>query len=964
MARSIIFLALVCCLNASLSLGRETVLFDFGWRMTLGDIGNAGNCPASSFPTNFSNVECLGLQQAQAHSSDECRGACCLDMNCAIWQYANDQGCWIGNSNDCNHPNNDWVGGGRQTPAPPSPNGPTSRSYDDSTWEIIDAPHDSLITGIYNQTEIRGQGYLPKNTTWYRKHFNIPTERKGQAVWVYFEGVFRGSTVFLNGQLLNYHDSGYTSFPVRLDTATEVYYGDGKDNENVITVRATYSGESGWWYEGSGIYRHVQLVSADKIHIIPDSIYGAINVTGKIMAHDENDLSKGMYSDGVLFYPRAEIESDNINDVELHFTIFDQNGQQMAEELKGRPNRQYSKRLESSVMLDNIELWSNLRPYFYTLQVQVMSGSNVLDAVNVTIGARQAHWDSNTGFSLNGVPFVWRGFNNHNNFAGVGMALPDRINLFKAQSMRAVGANAWRMSHNPPIPVMLDILDRLGIIVWDENREFGNNDIWVMNQRDMVKRDRNHPSIMTWSFCNEGGCNPANADIVGYSFRDVSYDEDGFRPVAANIIPRIGLQLGAAIDVMGFSHQPGSQFDSFHGSNSKQPLIGSECCSCTTQRGEDVGNSSGFVLGNFNANCNKDQTEAQLDRKFVAGCMVWTLFDYYGEPAFGWPHVSSSYGSIDLAGFAKASAYWYRSWWLHSGKKNQTTKGNDVTYNAPVLINPGANPSEDNTKDGYLIHIVQHWDPRPNGDSRVVQVYTNAPSAELFVNGKSQGVVNVTWQGWAEWDNIKYASGNLTANALIGSNSETRSSTIMARHTRITTGGPSKITAGVDVPSASTGTGSALVLDGQDTGMVHAAIRDSNGNLVNMASNNITFKIVSGPGRIVGVGNGNPACHEPNQATWRSAYHGLARAIVQVTMDQASPQLHRKRLMQIDRDGGVRTTIVAPGYEQQPLEDIVVEVSAEGLGSAQVTIPVSTDADRDGVLSVAGRWNSPSSPSL
>ena len=939
--------------------GRETVLFDFGWRAHLGDIGNILDCPVSAFSKNLSNVECLGLTQAQGRNSDECRGSCCMDTGCAIWQYANDQGCWIGNSADCNHPNNDWVGGGRQVPAPPptpSPTGPTSKGYDDSSWELVDVPHDGIITGNYNQSGIRGQGYLPKNTTWYRKHFNIPTEWKGEAIWVYFEGIFRGSTVFLNGQLLNYHDSGYTSFPVRLDSATNVNYGDGKDNENVLAVRATYSGESGWWYEGNGIYRHVHLVSANQSHILPDSVYGASNVTGKIMAHDTNDLSKGMYSDEVLFYPKAELV-DSTGNVDIRFTIFDQSGLQVGQMYKGKKvNNRYSNRRGSFVMMNNIELWSNLRPYFYTLQAEVVSGSDVLDAVNVTIGVRKAHWDPNTGFSLNDVPFIWRGFNNHNNFAGVGMAIPDRVNLFKAQSMRAVGANAWRMSHNPPTPILLDILDRLGIVVWDENREFGIDNVWIINQRDMVKRDRNHPSIMAWSFCNEGGCNPANSDIIGLAFRDVSYDEDGFRPVTANMIPRIGLQLGSAIDVMGFSHQSGKVFDDFHASYSNQPIIGSECCSCTTQRGEDVANNSAFTLSNFNADCNKDQTEAQLDRKFVAGCMVWSLFDYYGEPSFGWPHVSSSFGSIDLAGFAKASAYWYRSWWLYSAKKNQTTKGNDVTYNAPMLVNPGAKPTEDDNSTGYLIHIVQNWNPRDNGDSRTIQVYTNSPSAELFVNGASQGVVNVNWQGWAQWNNIKYAAGNLTANALTGTG-DTSPRAVVATHIRVTMGNPAKILVGVDVPSESTGTGSALVLDGQDTGMIHAAIVDSNGNVVNSASHNVTFKIVSGPGRIIGVGNGNPACHEPNQATWRSAYHGLARAIIQVTKDQSSSLLHRKRLMQIDSDGGIRTIIVPPGFEE-PLEDIIIEASVEGLGSSQVSIPVSTDADKDGVLNIAERWYS------
>ena len=202
------------------------------------------------------------------------------------------------------------------------------------------------------------------------------------------------------------------------------------------------------------------------------------------------------------------------------------------------------------------------------------------------------------------------------------------------------------MSHNPPIPVLLDILDRVGVVVWDENRQFGDNDIWIDNQRDMVKRDRNHPSVMVWSFCNEAGCN-LNSDeqAVGQKFKDASKDEDKFRPVSANQNGHIGGGLSSVIDVQGFSHRSGATFDSYHKEFPNKPLIGSECCSCRTQRGEDFTESNQFT--NFNADCNQEQTGYELDRKFVVGCMVWTLFDYYGEPTpFGSVNQESMYDAI------------------------------------------------------------------------------------------------------------------------------------------------------------------------------------------------------------------------------------------------------------------------------------------------------------------------------
>ena len=165
------------------------------------------------------------------------------------------------------------------------------------------------------------------------------------------------------------------------------------------------------------------------------------------------------------------------------------------------------------------------------------------------------------------------------------MAVPDRINLFRGQMMRAVGANSWRMSHNPPLPMMLDILDHLGILVWDENREFGENPLWVQNQRDMVRRDRNHPSVMIWSFCNEAGCTNGNANNAPVEFTAASKQEDPFQPVSANMFALTsGQGFSKAIDVQGFSHQHGTAFDQYHQKFPQQPLIGSECCSCNTQR--------------------------------------------------------------------------------------------------------------------------------------------------------------------------------------------------------------------------------------------------------------------------------------------------------------------------------------------------------------------------------------------
>lgn len=934
---------------------RETVNFDFAWRFKLGEDGSTVQCSEKEFPQDLNAVECFDLKRSPVNvtNADDCRGICCANIMCSIWQFANSNGCWLGENIDINcSQNKDWVGGGRDVPAkplPPATNGATSRHYDDSDWEIVDVPHDGLITGVYTENGPKKQAFLPKNSTWYRKHFSLPTDWKGMSIWVYFEGVFRASNIYFNGELLLYHDSGYTSFSARLDNATSVFYGDMVENDNLLVVESSSIGGSGWWYEGGGIYRHVHLISTSHVHFVFDGVYCASSPVGSIHSHDSKDISKGLYADVATFKITAVVvnEGNFEEKVYLYTTLYDETGKKVGSgdtpynTMGGNQNI----KIYISFNISNAELWSPARPYLYTLKCDTFDGSYT-DSINITIGIRTSHWDPNVGFSLNGMPFTWRGFNNHNDFTGVGIAVPDRINLFRAQAMRAVGANSWRMSHNPPIPVLLDIMDSVGILVWNENREFGDNFMWVQNQRDMVRRDRNHPSVIIWSFCNEAGCNHGDQDeTIGNEFKNVSREEDPYRHVTANMNGDIGGGLTMVIDVQGLSHRYGVDFDTFHKNFPYKPLIGSECCSCVTQRGEDFP-IKGRILSNFNADCISEQTEYQLNRKFVSGCMVWTLFDYYGEPSsIGWPQVSSSFGSIDLAGFAKASAYWYRSWWLYNAMKNDSTGGIDVPINPPKLVNSDAAPSEDNEEDGYLVHIVEHWEPNEQVSTRTIHVYTNAPIAELFINDKSQGVQQIMWQGWAQW-NVAFSPGNLTATAYIDQHS------VVATHTILTTGTPTKIVAYLDVPSEDTGTGSALLLNGQDTGMVSAAILDSNGRVSHNSALNVTFSIVSGPGRVIGVGNGNPACHEPNQVSWRSAYHGLARAVIQVTEDHTSPTRHR--ILEIDRDGSKRTLIVDPLVSiATAIDGIVVQVSAPGVGSSTVMIPVSTDSITHDTLNVA-----------
>ena len=951
-----IVIVTVLCVAHPTQQQREDINFNFGWRFSL---GYTIQCPANAYSRKLEDIECDGLLPTR-NTKQECRDACCEDILCSAWQYSDKQGCRIGQIANCTKkPGEGWTGEERDTPAamPPASDGPGSKEFNDTSWEIVDLPHDGIINGTFAETNLKSHGYLPLNTTWYRKHFNLPADWKGKAIWLYFEGVYRASVTYVNGEPIHYQDSGYTSFMVRLDNVSSLAYGEGGENENIIAVKASSGGAtaySGHWYEGGGIYRPAHLVSADPVHFVPDGVYGASQVVGPIGDHDPNDPSKGQFADAE-FIPVAEVVNTKETQVEamVKFDIYDENGQTVATVTSQKVNIDAGETVLINTTIpktSKIELWNMARPYLYQMHTYLIttSSQSMIDNVTHSIGVRQTRWDPNTGFYLNGKHFTWRGFNNHNDFTGVGVAVPDRVNLFRGQMMRAAGGNSWRMSHNPPVSGLLEVLDRIGIVVWDENRLMGNNIHWMNNHRDMVRRDRNHPSIMVWSFCNEQECVYGFSSTVAEKFKEITTKADPFRPVSANQNFNFGNGLSQVIDIQGVSHRDGDMFDTIHSRMPTKPVIGSECCSCLTQRGEDVADSSKKIIGSFNADCNQQESGYQLDRKFVAGCMIWTLFDYFGEPSpYGWPLVVGSFGSFDAAGFPKPSAYWYRTWWYYSAKSNASDSGYDVPVNPPPLPDPYASASQENFQDGYIIHIVQSWEQLANVTNYTIQAYTNAPMAELTVNGKSQGKVNVNWQGWAQWSDIPYSPGKITATALDSQNQ------IKATHIVETAGDPAKVVLTIDAPNEKTGTGSALVLDGQDAGMVAAAVVDAQGRVVPSYSDIVTFHIVRGPGRIIGVGNGDPSCHEPNKASWRSAYHGLARAIIQVTQNAASSLHHRKRLIQIDRDGGVRTYIVPPGDTSPRDEAIVVEASAKGLDSSTVSIPISADTNTHGVLAAA-----------
>ena len=953
---------------------REVINFDFAWRHYSAPVEGSQYERCSGSFIALTNETCSGVRSVGNYpTADDCRALCCLSRYCRGWVYTPaTRTCNIDGETEfsCGQKEPGAVGGMRAVPAEmPELSSEDVKmmqtTFDDSEWEIVDAPHDSLIAGNFSVDGPPRQGNLPYRMSYYRKHFNLPSDWQGKGqTSVYFEGIFRSSYVFLNGVQIAFHESGYTSFSVRLDNVTGVKFGEGKENENVLAIRAQAFGGSGWWYEGGGLYRHNYLVHHENVYISPNG------VLGKFFVDLYDDMPSGIKKHVHVADSELKVETTVIFDdsstkgiVGVEHTLYDEKDKQIAVFAANDTWMQagQEKIFLASQFVRNASLWSPTKTHLYRIETRVIFQNQTVDSVNDTyIGATAVEWLPKSGYVLNRAPLKWRGYCNHNSLAGVGVAVPDRMNLFRAQSMKSIGGNAWRTSHNPPVPGLLNVLDRVGILVWDETRNFGDEDQWATDMRDMVQRDRNHPSVMLWSFCNEAGCLQQNPNItsIGGQFRGAAKSQDPYRPVSANMMTYskklLFSGLTGELDVQGFSHMPGFIFDDFHMLHPNMAILNSECCSCVTQRGEqDV---TPEHLSNFNADCVSEQTLRGISRRFVSGVMVWTLFDYIGEPTpIGWPHVSSSFGSFDLAGFSKAAAYWYRAWWLYNFTHNANTSFEEVdaVHHLPSLIDPEDALGLRGKDNGeFLVHIVQNWEantPDTSATARTIQVYTNAPMVELHVNSKSVGTKSIQWYGWAEFGNITFEAGNLTAVAL------SSSGTPLANHTRLTASNAMAIRLALDVPSVSTGTGQALVLDGQDTGMIRAMVVDSHGTVVPSSSHRITFNVSSGPGRIIGVGNGDPACHENNKASTRSAYHGLARAIVQVSINSAMPQRVRHRLAQIDSESGKYTVLVNPGDEEKYTfsDGIVVSAASLGLTSATITIPVTNDIEQHNVLATA-----------
>lgn len=732
-----------------------------------------------------------------------------------------------------------------------------SPDVDDQAWREVQLPHDYIVEGEYTPKAATDHGSLPVYPAWYRRKFSLDASDADKCVWLYFEGVFRNARIYVNGHLISRHPGGYTSFHVDLTDA--VRFGE----ENLLAVSVNPEDFEGWWYEGGGIYRHVWLNVADKVHVAPWGVYATSEVS------NVTDNPSAMLRIETMVANRTA-DSQNCSVVT---TVLDPKGHKVgtatdviavapspipADARKkilssndiDQPSYLHSgTSLAQEIHLSSVRLWSLEERNLYTVVTEVLRDGKVVDRHRQKFGIRTLRFDPNDGFFLNEKAVKLNGVCNHQDFVGVGIGMSDSLLYYRMRKLQEFGCNAIRCSHNPMTPAMYEACDELGLLVMDENRHPGSAIVgkaWdgqpydnTWHVESMVLRDRNHPSVIMWSMWNEEWDiqnRPFGREIMAALIRAVHL-HDKTRPVSCANNSGAEHQawhggVADAEDLLGVNYNY-QDFDILHREYPDKMIFGSEIGSNLECRGVYKTDPVTAHQGSYMTP--EESWQPLGSRRFVAGGFYWTGFDYRGETTpFGWPEINSNFGFLDMCGFPKDQAFYWKAWWQ---------------------------------RDQPLVHIFPHWNwPGKEGQNVPVWCFSNCDEVELFLNGRSLGRKTMPEFRHLQWDEVTYAPGRLEAKGYIKNR-------LVAEKTVETTGAPAAIQL---LPFKH-----HLIANGQDTVPISVAVVDSRGRVVPTAGNRIQFDI-SGAGVNAGVGNGDPSCHEPNQANWHSAFMGycmvLARA--------------------------------------------------------------------------------------
>jgi beta-galactosidase len=704
--------------------------------------------------------------------------------------------------------------------------------FDDSKWRTLNLPHDWAVELPFVHDEVQnshgfkplGRRYPETSVGWYRREFEVPASDEGRRINLEFDGAFRSVLVFVNGCFIGRNDNGYA--PFRFDLTDFLTYG----HKNYIVVRVDASFGDGWFYEGAGIYRHLWLTKTDALHL------------GKWESTVRSSVSSS--SATLTLGTVVQNEGKQSENAKVSWKIQDAAGKTVAT-AEAAPQSvavDGSATYTATAKLANPALWSVDAPNLYSAVVTVEAGGKPRDAERVSFGVRTVLFDANKGFFLNGKSIKIQGTCNHQDHAGVGAAVPDRLQWFRLAVLREMGCNAVRTSHNQPTPEWVEACDRMGMMMMCETRQMSSSPEGMAQLEAMIKRYRNSPSIILWSVGNEEWVlqdseAEQGAKIAGTMVRRC-HELDPTRVVSAAVNGDNNKGVSEAFDIIGFNYQL-SKPDDYHKKNPKRPLYGSETSSAISTRGvyatdalrNTVNAYDGVVPWGETA---EDWWKFYGTREWEAGGFAWTGFDYRGEPTpYGWPSINSQFGIVDMCGFPKDTFYYYKAWW-------------------------GTEP---------VLHLFPHWNfAGREGDLIPVWVYSNLDEVELFVNGKSLGSQQVPRLGHVEWK-VKYEAGSIEARGVKGGK-------VVLTEKRETTGPAAAIRLTADRTE--------INADGEDIAILKVEALDKEGRAVPTASNFIGFK-VTGDGALIGVGNGDPNCQQSDKEPKRSLFNGLAQVIVQAS---------------------------------------------------------------------------------
>jgi len=724
--------------------------------------------------------------------------------------------------------------------------------FNDKDWQDVQLPHDWAVGLPFEHVangDLDSHGYhavgalFPENSIgWYRKTFRMDRQDSGGRVVLRFDGIFRDSKVWINNCYLGGNFSGYTG--CSYDITDFVHYG----GKNTVVVRVDASQYEGWFYEGAGIYRHAWLEVCDNRHIVRE---GGVFVHTTTTGQQEGSRKEQGGSEKAAVTIETIVENSGLQDAIVSVTPYltDREGRMVAQGEERKLALGSGRVITSqTINVTQPRLWSLDDPYLYRAVVLVRSSGVIVDSQTVRFGIRTVTIDKDKGLFLNGTPVKIHGVCCHQDHAGVGSALPDYLQYYRIGLLKEMGVNAYRTSHNPPTPELLDACDSLGMLVLDEARLLNSGAEYGPDFEHQILRDRNHPSVFMWSIGNEEWMiqTSTTGKLIAQTQiqRQRLLDPTRTCTYAANV-GNVYHGVNEVIPVRGFNYNLGG-LDGYRRDHPDQPIMGTELASTVSTRSIFEKDTVNAYVPDYDsvyppwASTAEQWWRIAADRPWFMGGFAWTGFDYRGEPTpFGWPDINSHFGIMDMCGFPKTVYYYYQSWWT----------------------------------DKDVLHIAPHWNwpGTMTGHEIPVWVNSNADNVELFLNGKSLGKKDMPRNGHLEWM-VSYAPGKLEAVAY----KKGRKLTAVVE----TTGEPYRIVVKASKPALGNEPEAAIVYN--------CSVVDRQGREVPDASNLLHF-LVTGNVRIIGVGNGNPSSHEPDQFTEGGWQRHLFGGRCQVIIESAGP---------------------------------------------------------------------------